>query len=67
MIGNTLKSKINGNLFQVTEIFTENDHQYYKVLDLATGRLFTIGKETFEKSVMLNLEIVKEKKNRIKY
>ena len=58
MVGKTLKSKINGNLFQVTEIFTEDNREYYTLLDLASGGLFAIGKEFFGEFVMPNLEIV---------
>lgn len=58
MIGKTLKSKINGNLFFVEELFTECNNQYYKIRDLASDGLFCWGKEWFEKGLMQNLEIV---------
>lgn len=58
MVGKTLKSKINGKLFVVEELFTESGRQHYKIRDLAGGGLFCWGKEWFEKGLMQNLEIV---------
>lgn len=58
LIGKTLKSKINGALFVVTELFEESGRQYYTILDMASGKLCCWGKEWFEKGLMQNLEIV---------
>lgn len=57
LVGKTLKSKINGALFCVTEMFEESGKQYYTVLDMASGKLIACGKEWFEKGYMPNLEI----------
>ena len=58
MVGRTLKSKINGNLFFVEKLYTEDGRQYYDIRDLAGGGLYYCGKEWFEKGLMQNLEIV---------
>ena len=58
MVGKTLKSKINGKLFFVEELFTEDDRQFYNIRDLTSGGLYCWGKEWFEKGLMQNLEIV---------
>lgn len=60
LVGKTLKSKINGALFVVEELFTESGRQYYNIRDLASGGLSCWGKEWFEKGLMQNLEIVAE-------
>lgn len=60
MTGKTVKSKINGALFFVEELFEDNKKQYYRVIHLASGKPSIIGKEWFEKGYMQNLEIVKE-------
>ena len=57
LVGKTLKSKINGALLAVTELFEESGRQYYTVLDMASGKHIAIGKEWFEKGLMQNLEI----------
>lgn len=59
LIGKTLKSKINGASFVVTELFEESGRQYYAVIDMASGKHFAVGKEWFEKGYMQNLEIAK--------
>ena len=58
LIGKTLKSKINGNLFCVDGMFEENGEKYYSILDMASGKHYAISKGWFEKGYMLNLEIV---------
>ena len=58
LVGKKLKSKINGALFAVTELFEEDGKQYYKILDLASGKSYCWGKGWFEKGLMQNLEIV---------
>lgn len=58
LIGKTLKSKINGELFRVAEMFEDNKQKYYTVLHMASGKLIVRGKEWFEKGYMQNLEIV---------
>lgn len=60
LVGKTLKSKINGALFVVTELFEESGRQYYAILDMASGMLFYLGKDWFEKGFMQNIEIVAE-------
>lgn len=60
MVGKTLKSKINGELFCVDELFKESGKQYYSVRHIASGKITAIGKEWFEKGYMQNLEIVEE-------
>lgn len=60
LVGKTLKSKINGALFVVTELFEESGRQYYTILDMASGKLFCHGKEWFEKGLMQNFVIVAE-------
>lgn len=59
LVGKMLKSKINGKLFYVTELFTENDQQYYKVCEPGTKNYIAVSKEWFEVGYMLNLEVVK--------
>ena len=58
LVGKTLKSKINGNMFYVAELFTEHNFQYYKICDVASGGYFAVGKEWFEIGYMQNLEII---------
>lgn len=58
LVGKTIKSKINGNQFCVTELFTEDNREYYTLCDLACGKLFAIGKAFFEEFVMPNIEII---------
>ena len=60
LVGKTLRSKINGALFQVTEVFKDkhNGQEYYSVLDLASGKHYAISRGWFEKGYMQNLEIV---------
>lgn len=57
-VGQTLKSKINGCLFYVQELFLENEKLYYTIIDLATNQKFAISKDWFENGYMQNLEIV---------
>ena len=57
-VGKTLKSKINGCLFYVQELFLENNQLYYIIIDLETNQKFAIGKGWFENGYMQNLEIV---------
>lgn len=57
IVGKTLKSKINGALFCVTEMFEESGQKYYSVLDMASGKHIAVGKEWFEKGYVQNLEI----------
>ena len=62
LVGKTLRSKINGNLFYVAELFSEEDphgrvHKYYKICELGTDKYTAIGKEWFERGYMQNLEI----------
>lgn len=60
LVGKILKSKINGALFQVTELFKDkNDgREYYSVLDLVSGKHYAISRGWFEKGYMQNLEII---------
>lgn len=60
MIGKTLKSKINGELFCVDELFEEHGKQYYSIRHIASGQVNIWGKEWFEKGLMQNLEIVRK-------
>ena len=58
LVGKILKSKINGSIFYVAELYTENKCQYYKVYDVASDGYFAVGKEWFEIGYMQNLEII---------
>lgn len=58
LVGKTLKSQLNGNLFTVTELFTEDNKEFYAVLDMSSGKHFAIGRELFEKFVMPNVKMV---------
>ena len=58
MVGKILKSKINGNLFYVEDLITEQGNQYYIIKDVPTGNTTCWGKGWFEKGLMQNLEIV---------
>lgn len=59
LVGKTVKSKTNGELFLIEELYTENNRQYYIVRHIASGMKTAQGKEWFEKGYMQNLEIVK--------
>lgn len=62
MVGKTLKSKINGNLFYVDDLNTEqNGMQYYIIKDVVAEGKFPVLKGWFEKGIMQNLEIVEDK------
>lgn len=63
LAGKTLRSKINGKLFYVAELFAEKAHDgkgryYYKICELGTDKHTAIGKEWFEHGIMQNLEII---------
>jgi hypothetical protein len=58
MIGKTLKSKINGELFCIDKLFEQCGRQYYSVRHIASSKVSVWGKEWFEKGLMQNLEIV---------
>lgn len=62
LVGKTLRSKINGKLFYVEELFAEEAHNgkdryYYKICEPGTDKYTAIGKEWFERGYMQNLEI----------
>ena len=64
MVGKTFKSKINGKVFKVEGLHTENVirdirfSQCYKVRELASGKLLTVDKRVFEEMCLANLEII---------
>ena len=64
MVGKTFKSKYNSNMFLVTELFACGNTEYYAVLDFASGATFAISKDTFEQSLMQNIEFVDERKEK---
>lgn len=63
MIGKTLKSKINGNLFYVKELKNDNGNEYYIIVDVASGNELASGKKWFDNGIMQNLEIVSDHTN----
>lgn len=60
LVGKMLKSKINGNLFYVADMFTEDNRQFYTISDPAAGGCVAIEKGWFEVGYMQNFEIVGE-------
>jgi hypothetical protein len=58
MVGKTVKSKINGDLFQIDELKVESNKEYYVVKHIASGKKSNILKGWFEKGYMQNMEIV---------
>lgn len=60
-VGKMLKSKINGKLFYVAELFTDDisKKQYYKICEPGTDNYTAVSKEWFEVGLMQNLEVVK--------
>lgn len=58
MIGKTVKSKINGDLFQIDELKVESNKEYYVVRHIKSGKTTQILKGWFEKGYMQNMEIV---------
>lgn len=60
MVGKTLKSKINGDLFVIDNEFTDNGRQFYLVRHLPTGKVQGLEKGWFEHGLMQNLEVVTE-------
>ena len=60
MIGKTLKSEINGDLFHIDEIRVENNKEYYVVKHIASGKKSNILKGWFEKGYMQNLKIIEK-------
>ena len=57
-VGKTYKSKINGNLFYVKELFTDCGQELYAVVDMGEGKIKHVGKGWFEHGIMKNLEEV---------
>lgn len=60
LVGKILKSKINGNLFRVADLFTEDGRQFYTIYDMSDGGYVAIEKGWFEVGYMQNLEIVNQ-------
>lgn len=60
LVGKTLRSKINGALFYVAELFTEYGREFYKVCEPGTSNYTAIERGWFELGYMQNLEMVKE-------
>lgn len=58
-VGKTYKSKINGNLFYVKELFTGCGQELYAIVDMVAGKTNYVGKGWFEHGIMENLEEVK--------
>lgn len=58
MVGKTLKSKINGALFYVEDLITEQGRQYYIIKDVASGGTTCWGKEWFEKGLMHEEKVI---------
>lgn len=61
LIGKTFKSKINGKIFDVIELCTENNRQHYKIVEIESGKILTADKRLFEEMCLANLEMVEEK------
>lgn len=57
-VGKTYKSKINGNLFYVKELFTDCGVELYAVVSMPAMTINYIGKDWFEHGIMQNLEEV---------
>lgn len=58
LVGKTLRSKINGVLYYVHELFSEGGREYYKVGEVGTSSYVAIERGWFEFGYMQNLEIV---------
>jgi hypothetical protein len=58
MIGKLFKSKIDGKIFKVLDLKSENNKEYYVLQEIKTGYQTTIGKGWFENGIMWNLEEV---------
>ena len=58
MLGKTFRSKINGALFVVDGCFEDGGRKFYSILDMASGKHFSVSKDWFENGLMLNLEMV---------
>lgn len=66
MVGKTFRSKINGKVFQVVDLFKDGDFWCYKILDVATGDTLTATKRVFEEMCLANLEIIEGEHHEIR-
>lgn len=58
MVGKTLKSKINDDLFYVEDLKKDNGKEYYVILHIKSGKRYNHDKGWFEHGIMQNLEII---------
>lgn len=60
MVDKTFKSKINGNLFYVSEKIEKHGREYYILTDLTCGGDIAIDTAFFDLFILQNLEDVSE-------
>lgn len=60
LVGKTLRSKINGKVFCVTELRKENNYEQYIVCEISSGKLLPVHRRTFEEMCLTYLEFIEE-------